>query len=117
MKTVAPIKRILAGSIFISGVVFYLFFSIIHPLLHNHTLCIYSKHQSGQHHKNCSSDHHPNCPACNFLAIASFSTVPQAAIILTVLFRIIYRISFDYKQSCRQPLCNQVNLMEQKDER
>ncbi|MDI6890966.1 MAG: hypothetical protein QMC83_08540 [Thermodesulfovibrionales bacterium] len=69
MKIILDLRRILATTLFISGVVLYLLFATCHPLLHNH-------HDDGEHHHDCS--------ACNFLAIGSNIVIPQAVIITYV---------------------------------
>ena len=73
MKGIIRAKRSLGITIFASGMVLYLLFATAHPLLHNHSI---------------DNNHHHNCPACNFLAAASFSSVPEAVIALPVYFQI-----------------------------
>ena len=87
MKSIIKIGRILSIVIFVSGVALYLLFAIAHPLLHNHPI-------DGKHHHNCS--------ACNFLIVASFSTMPEVIVVFAIFFQIIYRAFFNYQQPYQQ---------------
>jgi hypothetical protein len=89
MKTILVLRKVLATSVFVSGIVLYLLFATAHPFLHNH-------HIDGEHHHNC--------PACNFLTVASFSTVPETAI-PSVFFQVDYQPLFDYQQPYQQTFC------------
>lgn len=73
MKSIIRIGRILSIVIFVSGVVIYLLFATAHPLLHNHSV---------------DGKHHPNCPSCNFIAVASFATIPNIVIVIAFIFLI-----------------------------
>lgn len=87
MKRTVKIERILGIALFVSGVVFYLLFSTAHPLFHNH-------HADGKHHQNCLS--------CNFLAVASFATVPYTLVVAVFILFIAYllcrRLQEPYKR-------------------
>jgi hypothetical protein len=88
MKIILDLRRILATTLFISGVVLYFLFATCHPLLHNH-------HEDGEHHHNC--------PACNFLATASNVVVPEVVIVPSILYPVDFQIFFDSQQSYLQP--------------
>lgn len=83
MQRAIKIGRILSIVLFVSGAVFYLLFSIAHPLLHNH-------HVDGR-------DHH-DCLACSFIAVASSVMVPYALVILIVILTVFYLLFYRFQQ-------------------
>lgn len=105
MKIVDTIKQILSITLFLSGVTSYLFLASSSPLLHNHPVCVDSEHQydhHDDHREHNPGDRHPYCPACRFLDTASFSTVPEAVIISTILDQLAYQIFFNNQQPYKQ---------------
>jgi len=87
MKRIVKIGRTLSIVLFVSGVLFYLLFSFAHPLLHNH-------HVDGKDHHDCS--------ACNFVAIASFATVPYMLVILVFILFVSYLLSRGFQQDYKK---------------
>ncbi|MBE0425883.1 MAG: hypothetical protein IBX72_04450 [Nitrospirae bacterium] len=87
MKTILVLRKVLATSVFVSGVVLYLLFATAHPLLHNHP-------EDGEHHHDCS--------ACNFLATASFAIAPDVVIVSSILYQADHQIFFDFRQTYKQ---------------
>lgn len=87
MKRNIRIGRILSIVLFVSGIVFYLLLSTAHPLLHNH-------HADGKHHQDC--------PSCNFIAVASFATVPYTLVVVAFILFVAYllcrRLQEPYKK-------------------
>jgi len=87
MKRAVKIGRILSVILFISGAAFYVLFSTVHPLLHNH-------YADGKHHQNC--------PSCSFSTVASFATLPYilavVAFILFITYLICRRLQQPYKK-------------------
>ncbi|MBU4251778.1 MAG: hypothetical protein KJ647_02170 [Candidatus Omnitrophica bacterium] len=87
MKRDIRIGRILGIALFVSGVVFYLLLSTAHPLLHNH-------HADGKHHQNC--------PSCNFVAVASFATVPYTLVVVAFILFVAYLLYRRLQQPYRK---------------
>lgn len=87
METVYRIKRILSIVVFVSGVVLYLLFSAAHPFLHNHPI---------------DGEHHHNCPACNFVATASFSIIPEGVIFPSISFQVVCLFLTDYQEAYQE---------------
>ena len=64
---------------FVFGLLFYLFFSVLHPYLHTHKL---------------DTKHHPECPSCKFLLFGTYLTFDVGlgvVFVLALLLVLVYR--------------------------